>query len=119
MKFSENPGTLKKFHRTPWKFQKTFQTPLNNLPSFLGAILSAHPQIVSGCLAIDQVVFAPKHLMDLLGNHEPPQRIAHGGAVTATGRLELETLLREALSDAIDFAFIPEPKAFGIYADHD
>jgi len=39
--------------------------------------------------------------------------------VTAVGQREIEELLNAALSDWVDFIFVPAPKPFVIYADHD
>ena len=37
----------------------------------------------------------------------------------ATGQREIEELLHAALSDWMDFLFVPSPEPFVIYADHD
>ena len=39
--------------------------------------------------------------------------------MTAVGRQEIEELLHATLSDWVDFLFVPAPKTFVIYADHD
>jgi hypothetical protein len=41
MEVSDTPSVLKQFHRTPWKFQRTFKTPLKNLQPFVATIVSA------------------------------------------------------------------------------
>jgi hypothetical protein len=65
MKVSDTPSALKQIRKTPWKFQQTFKTPLNNLQPFVAAILStASPE--SACITIEQAVFEPKHWIDLL-----------------------------------------------------
>jgi len=40
-------------------------------------------------------------------------------SLTAAGRREIETLLHAIFSDWVDFIFVPEPRSFAIYADHD
>ena len=40
-------------------------------------------------------------------------------SVTAAGQLEVEELLYAAFGDSIDFLFVPSPKPFVIYTDHD
>ena len=40
-------------------------------------------------------------------------------SVTAEGQREAEALLAAVLGDWIDFLFVPAPKPFVIYADHD
>src|SRR5262249_26305718 len=62
-------------------------------------------------------VFEPKNLKVLLAN--PPQAFGHDWLVSATSRDEVHKLLRTTFSDWVDFVFIPSPKPFVIYADHD
>lgn len=59
MKFSENQGLLKKFRSAAWKFQQTFQTPLNDLNRFTSTIITAAGPLKTGTVAIDLVVFDP------------------------------------------------------------
>jgi hypothetical protein len=121
MTLSEETGALKKFRRTAWNFQQTFLTPLQRLPSYVTAIVSANDKMKSGCLTIEQVVFEPTHLINLLAIYSLPPRSRYGCglSITATGQQELEMLLLAVFSDSVDFIFVPEPKSFGIYADHD
>ena len=70
-------------------------------------------------MAIEQAVFEPKHWIDLLTRYSLPPRYAKGVSVTATGQQELEELLHTAFTDWFDFLFVPTPKPFVIYADHD
>jgi hypothetical protein len=119
MTLSENPGTLKRFCRTQWRFQQTFCTPLKNLRPFVATIVSAIDSLESGCATLDQVVFESKNLIALMKRHSLP--VSHGRetAVTATGSPEVEELLEAILGDWVDFLFVPTPKPFVIYADHD
>jgi hypothetical protein len=119
MDISEAPGALKKFRRTAWKYQQTFLTPMDDLRSFVAAIVSANEQTKSGCVTIEQAVFEPTNLLKLLARHSMPPRYARGISLTAAGQQETETLLRAIFSDWIDFIFVPEPRSFAIYADHD
>ena len=119
MELIENPGALKKFRRTPWKFQQTFHTPLKNLQAFVLTIITSGKPLKSGCLTLEQVVFDPEHLIALLTSYEVPARYERGVSLTASGQGEIEALLCAALSDSTDFIFVPEPKSFAIYADHD
>jgi hypothetical protein len=48
-----------------------------------------------------------------------PQRYTRDTSLTAAGQQELQTLLHAIFSDWIDFIFVPEPRSFAIYADHD
>lgn len=119
MNISEAPGALKKFRRTAWECQQTFLTPKNDLRSFVAAIVSANEKTKSGCVTIEQAVFEPTNLLNLLGGHSMPPRYARGVSLTAVGQQEIETLLHAIFSDWIDFIFVPDPKSFAIYADHD
>ena len=118
MKVTDTPSALKQIRKTPWKLQQTFKTPLKNLKPFVAAILStASPE--SACITIEQAVFEPKHWIDLLNRYSLPLRYGKGVSVTAAGRQEMEDLLYTAFSDWFDFFFVPTPKPFVIYADHD
>jgi hypothetical protein len=119
MNISEAAGALKKFRRTAWKCQQTFLTPMNDLRSFVAAIVSPNEQMKSGCVTIEQAVFEPTNLLNLLASHSMPPRYARGISLTAAGQREIETLLHAIFSDWIDFIFVPEPRSFAIYADHD
>src|SRR5262245_17803853 len=66
MTLSESPGSLKRFRRTPWRFQQTFRTPLKKLQPFVATIVSTHEPFQTASITIDEVVFEPKHLMSLL-----------------------------------------------------
>ena len=118
MNVSDTPSALKQIRKTAWKFQQTFKTPLNNLQPFVAAILStASPE--TACITIEQAVFEPKRWIDLLTRYSLPPRYGKGVSVTAVGRQEVEELLHTAFSDWFDFLFVPTPKPFVIYADHD
>jgi hypothetical protein len=119
MTLSEIPGSLKRFRRTPWRFQQTFRTPLQNLQLFVGTILSAPEPLQAASLTIDQVVFEPKHLMAMLARYSLPPECRRDWSVAATGQREVGELLEAALGDWVDFVFVPTPKSFVIYADHD
>jgi hypothetical protein len=118
MNLSETSSALKQIRKTPWKFQQTFKTPLKNLRPFVAAIIStASPE--TACITIEQAVFEPKHWIELLTRYSLPPRYGRGVSVTADGRKEVEELLHTAFTDWFDFLFVPTPKPFVIYADHD
>jgi hypothetical protein len=119
MTLTETPGALKRFRKTSWKFQRTFQTPLRNLPTFVTTIVSAAQPLKGGSLTVEQAVFEPNHLNGLLTNYSIPSKCEHGLSLIVAGSQETEMLLLAVLSDWIDFLFIPDPKPFVIYADHD
>ena len=119
MTLSETPGLLKRFRRTPWRFQETFHTPLKSLQPFVASIVGAHAPLKTAALTFEQVVFDPKHLIALLSSHSIELRYERGWTITADDPEEVEALLHAGLSDWVDFAFVPTPKPFVIYADHD
>jgi hypothetical protein len=73
----------------------------------------------SGCFTIEQAVFEPTHLIKLLADHSIPPRYECGVRFTTEGQKETQLLLHAILSDWIDFIFVPEPKSFAMYGDHD
>ena len=119
MNLLENPAALKKFRRTAWKFQQTFETPLKDLKRFVSTIDQAAGPWRSASITIELVVFDPTHLIDLMNANSIPPRYQRGVSITAAGQEEIEALLEAALGDWVDFIFVPEPKSFAIYADHD
>ena len=83
MKICQIPGALKEFRRTPWRFQRTFQTPLQNLRPFVSAIVRAKEPLQGGSVTLDQVVFEPKNWMSLLARHSLPPEYGRDWTVTA------------------------------------
>jgi hypothetical protein len=119
MKLTETPSALKQFHKTVWRFQRTFKTPLKNLQKFVVTIVTAFQPVNGASLIVEQVVFEPKHLNQLLSSYSISPKHEYGLTLIATDRLEVDALLLAAFSDSLDFVFIPDPKPFVIYADHD
>ena len=64
-------------------------------------------------------MFDPTHLIDLMNANSIPPRYQRGVSIIAVGLEESEALLEAALGDWVDFIFVPEPRSFAIYADHD
>ena len=118
MTLSEAPGAINQFRRKAWKFQQTFETPLQSLGPFVRTIVS-NQGFRGGCLTVDQVVFEPQNLIILLSNHSITSECRRGTSLSAVGQEEVVSLLEAALGDWVDFIFIPEPKPFVIFADHD
>lgn len=61
----------------------------------------------------------PKNLISLLGRYSLPPQYGRGWCIAATGQQEGVELLEAALGDWVNFTFVPQPKPFVIYADHD
>ena len=119
MTLSATSGSLKRLRRVPWRFQQTFKTPLRNLQPFVATIISAREEIQGGTVTIDSVVFEPKNLNALLASRSLPSSLRTESSIEAAGYQEAGALLQAALGDWVDFWFIPTPKTFVIYADHD
>ena len=83
----------------------------------MAAILSADDSIGQGVVTIDQIVFDLENLKTVLSGEA--QAIIHDWSVSADSRTETHQLLCAAFADWIDFTFVPSPKKFVIYADHD
>ena len=122
MTLAHTSGSIKKFRRTPWRFQETFWTPLSQLAPFVSAIISAGTGVKGGTLILENAVFDLRHLNGSLAKHGlQPIEIGteRDWTVEAAGFEETRELLQAALADWLDFAFVPAPKPFVIYADHD
>lgn len=118
MRTSQVPGSLKKFRRTSWPFQQTILTPQKQVDAFVATILTVG-STESSCLTLDKIVFEPRNMGSLLARYEILDNLKSGISVTASTRDECSVLLQAALRDGVDFAFVPIPKSFALYADHD
>ena len=121
MRIFEARGTLRRYRRTAWEFQQTFQTPLEDLPRFVDVIISELPGIRAALAVFDQVAFEPRdELVPLYAKYSlPPKWYGDDVTIEAQGATESRELLQAVLSEWIDFFFVPTPKRFVIYADHD
>jgi hypothetical protein len=118
MTVSHASGALKKLQRTQWQFQRTFKTPLGDLERFVDAIASAHPEMSGGLLGVESVVFEPKHAPQC-ATPDIWRTLAADSTIAVDSPADARSLLIAALSDWLDFYFVPEPKPFALYADHD
>jgi hypothetical protein len=121
MRLSESPQTLKQFRRTAWEFQMTFETSKKELAPFVNSVASALPRLQRAFVVIEGAVFEPRYrLAELYERHHfPPHAYGGGTAMEAENPTEARELLHAILSEWIDFLFIPTPKPFVIFADHD
>lgn len=97
----------------------TFSTPLKNLDAFVSAILMNNGGFEKGVITIDQIVFEPKKLNAFLAADSHNFQLNHDCSIEAEGEVQVRELLRVTLSEWIDFLFVPTPKPFVLYADHD
>jgi len=119
MTLSATSGSLKHLRKVTWRFQQTFLTPLQNLQPFVATIISGREQIQSATVTIDSVVFEAKKLHELLASHSLPPSLQRESSVEVMGQRQVGALLEAALGDSVDFWFVPTPKPFVVYADHD
>jgi hypothetical protein len=117
MTVSFTQGALNKFRRTPWRFQQTVERPeTSELERFVSTIVAANAELQEGTLTIDEVVFNTAKMMELC----PTGSIfAHDSSISANSPDGVRVLLFAAFWDGLDFIFIPTPKPFVFYADHD
>jgi hypothetical protein len=115
----ESSSQTKRFRKSPWFFQKTFRTPLKKLPAFVADILVVPGAVGDGIVTIESTVFTPVNLGALLGLHSLAMPSTPDQGIKAANSAEVSDLLEAAFGDAIDFWFVPNPKTFAIYADHD
>ena len=115
---THTPGAVKKFRRTPWRFQQTIEIPqgFSGVEGFASAI-AAHGHIEEATVIIDEIIFDMER-MTALCPAGAPLPLTRESSLSATGN-EVATLLATAFIDAPDFIFIPTPKPFVCYADHD
>lgn len=119
MDFLLSPGAIKKFRRTPWRFQQTVERPpVADTDRFIETIVNAHRRMSDATLTIHDVVFKAERIRNLV---TPPysEELELDSTVTAQTPEEIAALLRAALLDGPDFLFVPTPKPFVIYSDHD
>ena len=119
MTLSATSGALKHLCKVCWRFQQTFLTPLQKLQLFVETIISTRKQIEGGTLTVDSIVFEPENLNALLATRSLPPCLLKESSIEVTGRVEVGALLKAAFGDPVDFWFVPAPKPFVIYADHD
>ncbi|HEX4320258.1 MAG TPA: hypothetical protein VHZ52_05105 [Acidobacteriaceae bacterium] len=73
----------------------------------------------NGVLSSDLIVFQPDNLLSLLVDNFIQVEDHWDFIVEAKGQESIRKLLLAALSDWVDFLFVPSPELFAIYADHD
>jgi len=111
------PGAIKKFRRTPWRFQQTVERPKpDDLDNFVSTILAAHDQIQAAAVTIDKVIFDTLRLTTLC---PAGSVLNHDSSILAGSANGVRTLLVAAFWDSPDFICVPTPSPFVLYADHD
>ena len=117
MTVTPTPGVLKKFRRTPWRFQQTVERPnAGDLERFVSTIITAHGGLEAATVTIDAVIFDTVRMSALCPTGTS---LTHDSSLAAQSVEEAQALLVAAFWDGPDFVCIPTPKPFVFYADHD
>lgn len=119
MLVTQNSGALKKFRRTPWRFQQTMEIPqgFEAHQKFASAIIAALGEFQEATVTIDEIVFGAECLTALCPADAHPSLTKD--VSISVGREDACALLSAAFTDGPDFVFLPSPKPFVCYADHD
>jgi hypothetical protein len=115
---SDRTEEVARFRADPWPFQHTFQTPSKELHRFVSTFLAPF-SLDKGSLSTDEVVFDPQVLLELMANNSIKVGNHWKWNLGVEGDQGVAELLESALSDPVDFVFVPTPELFAIYADHD
>lgn len=119
MTVTHTPGLVKKFRRTPWRFQQTVELPQpGELEEFVATITTVCAHIEQGTVTIDAIIFNTKR-MTALCREGAALPLARESSLSVPAGEELNALLVATFMDGLDFIFIPTPKPFAFYADHD
>jgi hypothetical protein len=110
-------GTLKKFRRTPWRFQQTVELPkVSDRDRFVSTIIAALDGLESAMITIDKDIFNTEKMTALC---PAGSTLTHDTMILTHSAEGLYNLLIAAFWDGPDFICIPTPKPFVFYADHD
>jgi hypothetical protein len=112
------PGETKKLRRKAGDAQLTFAVTRAGAKAFASALLSGDPPCERAALVVEETSGALYHIGPLI--EQPPlESLPRDTTITATGREAAEALLAAALSDYVDFWFVPTPGGLLVYADND
>jgi len=113
------PGLVKKFRRTPWRFQQTVERPhASELQRFVSTIITAHGNMEEATVTIDKIIFNTERMTALCPT-DSALPLTRESSISAHTGDEIHALLVAAFWDGPDFICIPTPKPFVFYADHD
>jgi hypothetical protein len=120
MKISLESSNGWRMREAPFSFQQTYHTPLDDLSRFVRSLLAPF-EIMEAAVWVETIVFTPNDLIEYLKVFDiaSDEELLNRSVIRAHNASEAATLLESVLGQWIDFAFIPSPKEFAIYADHD
>ena len=91
------PGAIKKFRRTPWRFQQTVERPeASDLHKFVSAIFRPEHHIEAATVTIDEVIFNTERMTALC---PAGFKLTHDSSIVVDSVEELQTLLVAAFWD--------------------
>lgn len=112
------PGATKKLRKKAGGAQMTFSVSRQGASAFSAALLSGDPPCERAALVVEETS-APLYHIGPLIVHPPLESLPRDTTIAATGREAAAALLAAALSDYVDFWFVPEPGGFVVHADDD
>ena len=105
---AQHPGALKKFRRTPWRFQQTVELPKpEERERFISTVITAIGDLESATVTIDEVVFNTERLATLC---PAGSKLTHDTSISAESAEGVLALLVAAFWDGYNFICIPIPK---------
>ena len=115
---SQTAGAIKRFKRTPWRFQQTVEIPSGEeIARFVSIVLSAQTDLQEVTVTINEIIFDVAQMKAFLGARDGAE-LTRDSSLTAQGLEEAQELLTAAFWDGNEFTVIPVPKPYVIYADH-
>lgn len=112
------PGATKKLRKKAGGAQMTFAVNRQGALAFSTALLSGDPSCERAALVVEETSGPLYHVGPLIA-HPPLESIPRDTTISATGHEAAGALLAAALSDYVDFWFVPEPGGFVVQADDD
>jgi len=116
---TSTPGESKKLRKKAGSSaQATFAVTRQGASAFASALLSGDPPCEHAALVVEETSGALYHVGPLIAR-PPLDALPRDTTIAATSGEASATLLAAALSDYVDFWFLPKPGGFVVYADND
>lgn len=119
MEVQGTPGVVKRIRRACGHFQRTFLNSGGRSTEFAAAFLGPHLPLKRARIAVDAVIFTPRRITALLAHHGHAVDLRRDWTIAVDRPVEISDLLEAALSDGLEFYFVPEPRRIVLYSDHD
>jgi len=115
---ASTPGESKKLRKKAGGAQMTFAVSRAGAATFAAALLSGDPPCDRAALVIEGVSRTLYHVGPLIAR-PPLEALPRDTTIAANSREASAALLAAALSDCVDFWFVPTPGGLIVYADND